>query len=311
MDTLAKSNRLWTVFEPLNPLAQPEAAPYAYRHFGSQIALDGLKAIIDEHVERRPRDAWTGYRFYSSDLHYSVKKALSSPYEYNYMMTARYVKVAKRELALRRARRNRVIVKFIRANLLLEWLTSTYTCPTLLMIRHPAAVIRSRMKLNNRYWNYFGEQQQEIVKVYMEILKKQQIYHFSLPPNEELRIKNNEVLGCSFLWCFENAYAYEIAKKTGLRTVFYEDYFNSPDTVLKRIVEYANLQHIPTEDHCKRPSQQSSKKQKKDGIQKDQLQLWQRDFSSLELKEIQSMLDLFKIDFYKADEPLPLVQSND
>jgi hypothetical protein len=305
MDVLARANRLWTVFEPLNPLASPEAAPFAHRHFGRQSAVDGLKSIIDAHIHRRPRQAWTSYRFYPEDLRYSLREALGSPVDYHYRMAARYSKVAKRELALRKARGGRVIVKFIRANLLLEWLAAAYACPILLMIRHPAAVIRSRMKLDNRYWDFFGKQQQEIVDLYLEILKEGTIYPFSFSTDEARRIRENEVLGCAFLWCFENAYAYNAVKESNAKVIFYEHFFETPGIVLDEAIRYAKLENTPSEETIRKPSQQSSRIQKEKGIHENQLSLWQKLFSSDEMDQIQKMLDAFQIDFYTAKDPMP------
>jgi hypothetical protein len=305
MDVLAKANRMWTVFEPLNPLANPDAAPFAYRHFGKQSAVDGLRSIIDAHIHKRQRQAWTSYRFYPEDLRYSVREALGSPIDYHYRMAARYSKVAKRELALSKGRGNRAIVKFIRANLLLEWLAAAYACPILLMIRHPAAVIRSRMKLDNRYWDYFGKQQQEIVDLYLGMLKDGSIYDVNLSSDQEKQIKKNEIIGCAFIWCFENANAYKVAHENNVKVIFYEHFFEFPAKVLDEVIRYADLENAPSEEIVRRPSQQSSSIQKEKGIREDQLQLWQKNFSKDDVNHIQVMLNIFKIDFYAANDPMP------
>jgi hypothetical protein len=310
MDTLARANRLWTVFEPLNPLANPKASPYANRFHAKENPLPELKAILDEGVYGRRRNAWTGYRFYADDLKYSWRRGLGAPLAYHYQMCARYGKVFDREVALFRGRNNRAIVKFIRANLLIGWLQANYNCHILYMVRHPAAVIRSRMKLNNRYWNYFEEQQQKVLGSYLQMLNGNGLYDITIGAEEEAEIKTNEISGCAFMWCVENAYTHTFALQNNYKIIYYEELFTDPKKILEETARYAGLVHCPEEEHFKTPSQQSSKQQRENGIGADQLRLWLDRFSPEDLKRIQHMLDRFAVDFYQADAPLPLHRVN-
>ena len=258
LDCLAESNELDTIFEPLHPKCVPGARKFAERYIRDEDSVPELKKLIEKIFSGNLKSIWANYRIrpdrfqpwsnnpafqhHNTNL-FSKGKILLSGYKkffYN------YVKYRKKT--------GSKIVKFIRANLMLGWITKNFEAKIVLVIRHPASVISSRLRLiekdgNNhwgvkdalqKYWN-----DQNLREDYLQ--KYEDVFKVKLSLTSELAV----------LWCIENAIPLIKAQKNGQCVIFYEDLITDPKRNWEIMVKSLGLKNIPDEKIFRKPSNRS------------------------------------------------------
>ena len=138
------------------------------------------------------------------------------------------------------------IVKEIRANLFLRWIHDRFPeIPILFVIRHPCAVVQSRMSLN---WATDGDirpfvLQDKLVKDFLS--DKMDIIERATTPEEKHAI----------VWCVSNLVPLRQFEGHALNVVFYEDLCLRPDEEIRKI--FKMIGHSATDGairHALRPS---------------------------------------------------------
>lgn len=121
----------------------------------------------------------------------------------------------------------RRLIKDIRANLFLGWLTTRFPgLRTVLLLRHPCAVAASRIKLG---WRSRIEEilaQEDLVQDHLEAVR------------DELRGAGTEFERHVLVWCVENAVPLAQLTGSGAHLVFYEHLCATPETELRRLFGY-------------------------------------------------------------------------
>ncbi len=298
LDAIARENNHRTIFEPLNPDGVPSAKPLANRYVRDDSDFPELKRFMDKVFSGSLKSLWANYRIRPDRLRLNMDK--SEPLrqklgalKYNYKMLAtNYFKYHK-------GKSKSIAVKFIRANLMLGWLSANYGAKILLVVRHPGAVIASKIRLGGPIWRYEPVlkqycQDQQLVRDYLHKFKK--TLARSLSPVE----------GHAVVWCIENALQTCNAERSGQTVVFYEDLLMNSDTEWRRIISSLDLMHLPEKETLAQPSQQVSKEMRNKTFDSRQVRKWMNDFSKKQLIEIDEILKIFDVSFYKAFEPMPI-----
>jgi hypothetical protein len=179
------------VFEPFNP-----ARVRAFEHFRSKQYLrpdDGREEFL-----RPARLALTG--------------ALRSPWTDRFNRTF----VARRRL-----------VKDIRANLLLGWMRANFPgMPIVLLLRHPCAVVASRLALGWKDNLRETMEQEELVE------------DFLLPVEAEIRAARDDFERHLFLWCIDNYVPLKQFGPDEIHLSFYENLLVNPEAELRSLFAF-------------------------------------------------------------------------
>jgi hypothetical protein len=118
----------------------------------------------------------------------------------------------------------RRLIKDIRANLLLAWMRANFPgMPIVLLLRHPCAVVASRLALGWKGNLNETMEQEELVE------------DFLLPMEAEIRAARDDFERHLFLWCIDN---YVPLKQLGpgeIHLVFYENLLANPEEELRSL----------------------------------------------------------------------------
>jgi hypothetical protein len=118
----------------------------------------------------------------------------------------------------------RRLIKDIRANLLLAWMRANFPgMPIVLLLRHPCAVVASRLALGWKGNLNETMEQEELVE------------DFLLPIEAEIRAARDDFERHLFLWCIDN---YVPLKQLGpgeIHLVFYENLLANPEEELRSL----------------------------------------------------------------------------
>ena len=119
------------------------------------------------------------------------------------------------------------LIKDIRANLLLGWMRENFPgMPIVLLLRHPCAVVASRLALGWRDVLSETMEQEELVE------------DFLLPMEAEIRGSRGGFERHLFSWCIEN---YAPLRQFGpgeIHLAFYENFLAHPDQELRRLFAF-------------------------------------------------------------------------
>jgi hypothetical protein len=306
LDALASANGLRTIFEPLNPEPLPKAKPFANRYFDPHDSHPELKAYLDQVFYGAFSSIWTNYRY---------SKGALSPARYPitstgdaYLLVARYKRFLARFLRYQPRRFSRRIVKFIRANLMIGWLRTQYKAGMMLVLRHPAAVVSSKMQRGGRFWIFGQEVQQEIYRGYLgdDYLRKSYFNGF----DADAVTADDEVTGHAVMWCVENVHAYTTALEMGIPIMFYEELLLDSEKEFSRMCSFLGLK-APDAAILRRPSQQSSREMKSQDIPMHSIERWKATLTLAQREKIRAVLDAFGVDFYAMNDPLPTRRAGD
>jgi|LGOV01.1.fsa_nt_gb hypothetical protein len=294
LDAIAKANNLRTIFEPLHPIGVIWAKPFANKYVRDDAEEPELKLSMDKVFSGRFRSLWANCRIRPDRLRLQAgslsHKLCFLRYWYKRLIT-HYIRYHK-------VKSDRIIVKFIRANLMLGWLSNNYESKILLILRHPGAVVASKMRLGGPDWQ-------------VDVLK-QYCHDKQLMEDHLSRLKNlltrplSPVASHTAIWCIENALAIDCVKKYGHCTVFYENLVLYADSEWERIIRSLDLKHVPDNDMLIRPSQQTSKDTKRQAFDHNHVSRWMKSFSKQQLGEIDAILKTFEICIYSAFDSMPV-----
>ncbi|MFX0072594.1 MAG: sulfotransferase [Candidatus Hermodarchaeota archaeon] len=120
------------------------------------------------------------------------------------------------------------IIKTIRASLFLKWLKINFpTIPIIYILRHPCAVVESRLRLN---WETID------VDIFLkqENLVKDLLYPFkNILSKAKTQIERN-----TCIWCVENLVAMNTMEPKDWCVISYENLYQNPEMELKKINDY-------------------------------------------------------------------------
>ena len=121
----------------------------------------------------------------------------------------------------------RRLIKDIRANLLLGWMRANFPgMPIILLLRHPCAVVTSRLALGWKDNLSETMEQQELVE------------DFLLPMEAEIRAARGDFERHLFLWCIDNYVPLKQLGPQEVHLVFYENLLAQPEVELQNLFAF-------------------------------------------------------------------------
>ena len=165
LDSIAEANNLHTIFEPLNPVLVPAAKPFAYRYVRDDSHEPALRNFMDRVFAGNLRSIWANYRLNPHMLRpwSTLARGVFRRYRHNPLLQfkvlcGQYVRLLSHYRKYKRPKSDHLIVKFIRANLMIGWLAKNYDTKIVLVVKHSAAVISSRLRFIESspayYWGF-------------------------------------------------------------------------------------------------------------------------------------------------------------
>ncbi|MHA1988355.1 MAG: sulfotransferase [Promethearchaeota archaeon] len=301
MDVLAEANNLRTIFEPLLPVAVPEARPFANHYVRTDSDEPELTRFMHTIFKGQIDNIWTKYRIRKDSL-YIQPGGLLSLKNIN-LFYSRYKKFFRHYRKFGKINSRRLLIKFIRANLMIGWLAKNFRVKILFVIRHPAAVACSKLLINAKaqqiIWDYKGDLQRYIQN---RNLKNDYLDKYDDILNNSLSV----ISGYTVNWCIENTIPIKAAKENGVCVVFYEDLLANPETWWENIVNFLNLEEKPNKEIIIKPSQEAPQDMKNQKFGKNQIKKWTKYLSTEQKMEINSILEIFNVNFYNAFNPMPI-----
>jgi hypothetical protein len=121
----------------------------------------------------------------------------------------------------------RRLIKEIRANLLLGWIHANFPgMPMVLLLRHPCAVVASRLALG---WG-------DVLTETME--QEELVEDFLLPVETEIRAARDPFERHLFSWCIENYVPLRQFGPGEIHLAFYEEFLVRPERELRRLFSF-------------------------------------------------------------------------
>jgi hypothetical protein len=184
----------------------------------------------------------------------------------------------------------RRLIKDIRANLLLGWMRANFPgMPIVLLLRHPCAVVSSRLALG--WKDNLGETMAQ------EVL----VEDFLLPVEAEIRAARDDFERHLFLWCIDNYVPLRQFARGEIHLVYYEDLLENPEDGLRSLFGFLGEDMDDrVYGRLGRPSPLSRR-----GAPLLSVDGWRAHVSARQLERACEILALFGLDRVYGEGPMP------
>jgi Sulfotransferase family len=184
----------------------------------------------------------------------------------------------------------RRLIKDIRANLLLGWMRANFPgMPIVLLLRHPCAVVTSRLALGWKDNLHETMEQEDLVE------------DFLVPMEAEIQAARDDFERHLFLWCIDNYVPLRQFERGEIHLAFYENLLESPEDALQSLFRFLgeNLDDR-VYDKLGRPSPLSRKEAPVPSVDG-----WRRHVSASRLERAGEILALFGLERVYGEGPMP------
>jgi hypothetical protein len=304
LDSIAEANNLRPIFEPLHPDSSVIAQKFSYAYLTQENAHDDLRLFFEEITDNQFKSVWTSYRINPKRLRLDPKRFRSASQLKG--LLRKWSLLANRYWTYRaRERRSDSVVKCIRANLMLDWIQANTNAQTVLLMRHPCAVVESQLRFPEVWDPYWLLEKYRNDSALMD------------GPLRELHavIERDftQAQALTAIWCIENLVPALQAKANSYQVVFYEELLEHPDTEWKRVATGLGLEAIPAARLLTRPSQQSAVRLQKQGSDDSgyvrSYASWRQRLAASDIDAIAAVLHAFGIEFYTVAQSRPIIES--
>jgi len=184
----------------------------------------------------------------------------------------------------------RRLIKDIRANLLLAWMRANFSgMPIVLLLRHPCAVVDSRLDLG---WKDNLDETME---------QEELVGDFLLSMEEEIRAAGDDFERHLFLWCIDNYVPLKQFGRGGIHLTFYENLLVNPEQELQSLFDFLGED---LDDHVfdilRRPSPLSRK-----DVPAPSVDGWRVRVGARRLRRTTEILNLFGLDRVYGEGSMP------
>ncbi|MBU0529704.1 sulfotransferase [bacterium] len=191
---------------------------------------------------------------------------------------------------------NKRIIKDIRANLMLKWLSNIRPgMPILLLIRHPLAVIDSYKNLG---WGIeAGGKTSDFDRI---IEQKQLLDDFPIVKNSLKYIDTTDYISqLLYLWCVLYHVPLKQLSRADYKIVFYENILLHPQETLSDIFSYISQRFDGAKilDKIKKPSITNYRQTDFTVNPTENVQKWKKTFNKIEITKSQEILKRFELDY--------------
>jgi hypothetical protein len=299
LDVIAQANHLRTIFEPLHPVAIPEAQRYAYRYIPENLEVPDLKEFLGRVFKGSLHSAWSDYRIRPHLL--IPRKDTFRSFGNMYKLYRHWTRYSQQYWLYRKNLKNpHLIVKMIRANLMLGWLHRVFDARIVLVVRHPGAVVESKLRLGGSSWQS---------ATLLDFYRKDQTLRLDYGDRYTglLEQKLSLLEAHTLSWCIENQIPLEQARRNGYLVVFYEKLLTAGQEEWDRIVCGLGLHESPHTQFIKQPSQQASRYWHTNSANGTFATGWMERLGIQHLGEIDAVLRELGVSVYNAYDPMPYV----
>lgn len=286
VDALAAANRATTVFEPLNPEAIEQALTLANQRLGVQCQNAAARDFFDAlFYDRAHRNLWTLARTYPEELKLGAGR---TPHQV----------LSKAKAALTnywrygRPRQGGELYKLVRASLMLGWLEHRYRARIAFVIRHPGAVVASRVR---RCWPWRPTLHQYLLD--------EEVRHLLGDAHPWAQRIDDALTGHTAIWCVQHAVALRDWQTSQFTVHFYEHLTNGHDGEWRRLADQLGLDALPSRAVLARPSQQADRGAK--GAMISASPRWRSALSRPELIRMDDTLQRFGSHLYTTGRDSP------
>ncbi len=295
LDVLASANDLRPIFEPLHPAVSEIGARYAYRLLLPEEQHPELRDFLCEVSTGWRYKMWTRYRG-RPDLLFPPLRQLTKLADTKrvYHRWRKFLRDAP-ELA-RAGRPNGALIKCIRANLMLGWLSRWCNSTTVLLVRHPGAVVESQYR--SGVWD---------PEIALNRYRSESRLH-GLTGNRYRSLLDrplSQLEALALNWVIENQWPMERAVADGVVVVYYEDLHSRPDLEWPRLCRALGLRNLPDAMTLERPSQQSAADRSTAPVDGAVEPRWMRALTPDQIGRVQAVLDETGAAVYSMCEPFP------
>jgi hypothetical protein len=194
-------------------------------------------------------------------------------------------------------RRRGVLVKVIRANLMLAWIRARFDARIVLVLRHPGAVVESRLRLGGEDW-----EPQEQLQRYLAQTDLQRDYLFKY--DAVLHGPLSAVQAHTAIWCIENQLVLTESRFGAFTVAFYEHLLSGQSDSWRSVVDGLGLEQFPEESLLASPSQ-SARVTRGDTFDSAEGQRWHERLTPQTRREIGEILGAMDVKIYDVDDPMP------
>jgi Sulfotransferase family len=186
----------------------------------------------------------------------------------------------------------RRLIKDIRANLLLGWMRANFPgMPIILLLRHPCAVVASRLALGWKDNLSETMGQEELVEDFLR------------PMEPEIRGARDAFERHLFLWCIENYVPLRQFAPGEIHLAFYENFLARPEDEIRRLFSFLGRDFDErVYQTLNRPSPLS---RKGDGPGVPSVDSWRRHVTGARLERTVEVLGLFGLDRVYGEGAMP------
>lgn len=187
------------------------------------------------------------------------------------------------------------LIKDIRANLLLKWLKTQFPeMKIVFLLRHPLAVVNSRIKLGWGSNTKLFLSQDDLIADYLE------------PYVKEINGAKSGFEKQIFSWCIENHVPLKQLSKKDVHVVFYEDFILKAEETIKTLFEYLGIDFknkIMKKLHIPSPQvrEESAILTGENLIDK-----WKKNYDKGQIKRAIEILSIFDLDEVYSSNSLPI-----
>lgn len=244
-DSLAQANNFTTVFEPLHPKISRIGERYAYRRLTEADFEPELLTYLLSGGRTAREKLWVQYRILSNKLvpHADTFRQTKSMLA----LLRRYRQLFNNFLLLRVSGSvDGVIVKMIRANLMVPWLERYFTKKIIYLIRDPESVVASQY---HRGESWHPDQRVALIR---QNWRLNQIHSKLLDIYSGRRATTVEKL--AILWVIENSHGIADCIELGIPIISYEDLKEGNDRAWRQVCSGIGLPEIPKIEVRSKPS---------------------------------------------------------
>jgi hypothetical protein len=192
------------------------------------------------------------------------------------------------------------LIKDIRANLFLKWIAENFPqVPILFIIRHPCAVVLSRMKLD---WATDTDiapllEQTNLVDDFLS--DKMEIIHRSQTDEEKHAV----------IWCISHLVPIQQFIDSTLNVVFYENLCLQPEIESSKIFRVINFEYDDSVFEVIKQPSTTTVRSSAILTGENRVARWKKDLSSKQIDSIFSIVENFGLDHIYGDSDMPLVKA--
>lgn len=293
-DALADANELRPIFEPLHPRVSEVGNRYAHRTLRAGEEHPDLTQFMTDVCAGRGPQLWARYRRHpqwlfppAGDL--ATREGLGRLYRAWSKFVAEFPKLYQA------SRRPAPLVKCIRSNLMLGWLSRQCGGRVVLIIRHPGAVIESELR---------GKWEPQAA---LDRFRHDAALH-ELTGNRYRTLLSrplSDIEALATRWVIENQYPTLWASADGVTVVHYERLKSSPGEEWPRMCAALDLANVPATSALARPSQQSGSRKPESNSAGSKAPRWMQDLTQGQVREIQGVLDEVGFELYSMRDLAP------